>query len=334
MQLNNNPKISVIGAGSWGTALASLLAGKGYDVSLWAFEKDLVSNLKKNYENNFYLPGVELPKNLEFTDSLEQAILNKDIIVSVIPSQHVGKITESYAPYVSPDSLIVSASKGIETTTLLRMSEVLNKILPRNDIAVISGPSFALETVKKMPAAVVLAHKNDERAKYLQDIFHTDYFRVYRTDDIAGAEFGGSLKNIIAIAVGISDGLGFGYNARAALITRGIAEISRFSIVYGAQEKTFSGLSGIGDLLLTATGDLSRNRTVGIKLGKGEFLADILANMKMVAEGVETTKAAFYMAKGKNIDMPITSNVYSILYKNMDPRTAVIRLMGRDKKRE
>jgi len=330
-------KIGVIGAGSWGTTLANLLAKKGLNVTLWTYEANLVQPIATTRENPLYLPGVKLSKNIVPTNSLKEVCQHKDLLISVSPSQAVRPVIQEACPYISPRIKVVSATKGIENSTLYTMSKVLREILRLKDggrLAVLSGPSFALEVSKVMPTAVTVASESKEFAEEVQHIFSTPYFRVYTNPDVTGVELGGALKNIIAIAAGISDGLGFGYNTRAALITRGLAEVSRLALKMGANPLTLSGLAGLGDLILTCTGELSRNRSVGIKLGKGMELAHILKDMRMVAEGIKTAKSAYDLSKEVNVEMPITEQIYRILYQNKNPKEAVAELMGRDLKVE
>ena len=330
-------EIGVVGAGSWGTALANLLATKGYAVTLWVFEPDLCEILEKENENPVYLPGFRLSKNIIPTTSLARTCLNKEMVVSVTPSHVVRGIISQTIPHLSNESIIVSASKGIENDTLMPMSDVFKSVLPpllHKQLVFLSGPSFAGEVVKEAPTAVSVASESEEAAQAAQKTFSTPSFRVYTSSDVTGVELGGALKNVIAIAAGASDGLGFGHNTRAALITRGLAEITRLGVRMGANPLTFSGLSGLGDLVLTCTGDLSRNRTVGLKLGRGMTLQDILSEMKMVAEGVKTTKAAYRLAKRCGVEMPITEEIYRLLYEDAPAKDVVTRLMTRDLKCE
>ena len=330
-------RIGVIGAGSWGTTLANLLAKKGFTTALWVYEEELIPSIATKKENHLYLPGIELDGNIVPTGSLQEACHNKDIILNVTPSQIVRQVFQQIRDYLSPQAILISASKGIENTTLLTMSEVIREVLSLHDgsrIAVLSGPSFALEVSREIPTAVTIASENQECAQQLQQVFSTPYFRVYTNSDVVGVELGGSLKNVIALAAGISDGLRFGYNTRAALITRGLAEISRLALKMGASPLTLSGLSGLGDLVLTCTGELSRNRTVGMKLGEGVKLDQILKDMKMVAEGIKTTRSTYDLSRKLNVPMPITEQVYNILYQGKDPKEAVTELMTRDLKVE
>lgn len=325
--------IAVIGAGSWGTTLACLLAEKGYDTSLWVFEKDLADEINLTGKNNLYLPDVDLPSGLKATSDISDAVQNARYIVNVVPTQFTRSVFTEMVKYISTDALIISASKGIEQKSLLTVSSILKEISNRR-IAVLSGPSFAKEVIKKFPTAVTLASEDSSDGLLLQEIFNTSYFRVYTHSDILGVELGGALKNVIAIASGISDGLGLGHNARAALITRGLVEIMRLGKAMGADQKTFSGLSGLGDLVLTCTGPLSRNYSVGVSLGKGLKLKDILSATKSVAEGVSTAVSAFELSQKYSVEMPIVEQVYKVLYKDKDPETAVRMLMNRSLKSE
>jgi len=328
---------AVIGAGSWGTTLANLLAQKKYDVTLWCYETDLTERMQRNRINDIYLPDIVLADNLQFTSSLKQAVTDKKILVFVTPSQVTRQVLEQALPYISPETMIVSASKGIENNTLKLLSEIFEELLPaamHQQLVFLSGPSFAREVSQGMPTAVVAAGRDLGYAEQVQTIFSTEKFRVYTHTDVIGVELGGAMKNVIALAAGVADGLGFGYNSRAALITRGLAEMTRLGLKLGGKADTFAGLAGMGDLVLTCTGDLSRNRSVGIELGKGRKLDDILAGMTMIAEGVKTTLSAFQLAQKLNVDVPIIEQMYQILYQNKDPRQAVSDLMLRDLKPE
>lgn len=330
-------KIGIIGAGAWGTALALLLADKGHDVSLWMFEKDLAEETQGSRENRVYLPGFTLPANIAVTPSLEEAVQDRPYVLSVVPSHTVRQVSKQLAPLLADNAVIVSASKGIEIDTLMPLSDVFRETLPpkfHTRLCFLSGPSFAREVALKMPTAVALASYDPEAGNLVQKLMSTPYFRVYTNADVIGVELGGSVKNVIAIAAGVLEGLGFGYNTMAALLTRGLAEMSRLGAALGADPRTFSGLAGMGDLVLTCTGGLSRNRTLGVRLGKGEKLDDILKGAKTVAEGVKTAKAARELARKNGIEMPIVEEVYSILYEGKDPRQATKDLMGRALKGE
>lgn len=329
--------IGVIGAGSWGTTLADLLAKKGHRVTLWAFEEELVAEMEQSRENSIYLKGISLSPNLSFTASLQEAVQDKALLLFVSPSQVIRKVLSGALPYIAPGTIIVSASKGIEVETLMLVSQVYEELLPADlygSFAVLSGPSFAREVAMEMPTAVVAAAADPLVAKRVQDTFNAPFFRVYTNSDVIGVELGGAVKNVIAIAAGIADGLGFGCNTRAALITRGLAEIARLGLALGARGDTFAGLAGMGDLVLTCTGDLSRNRSVGIQLGQGKKLAEILGGMRMVAEGVKTTESTCLLARKLAVEMPIAFKVNDILYNDRPAREAVIELMSRDLKAE
>ncbi len=325
--------IAVIGAGSWGTTLACLLTEKGYDVSLWAYEKEIVDEINVSRVNSIYLSYVLLPVNLKATNNIGDAVKQARYVLNVVPTQFTRSIFKEAEKYISKDAVIISASKGIEQGTLLTVSAILKNITGRK-IAVLSGPSFAKEVLKKLPTAVTLAAENADFSLQLQEIFNTHYFRVYTHTDVLGVELGGALKNVIAIASGISDGLGLGHNARAALITRGLAEIIRLGERMGADKRTFSGLSGLGDLVLTCTGHLSRNYSVGVSLGKGMKLKDILSSTKSVAEGVATALSAFELSRKYGVEMPVVKQVYEVIYKDKNPAEAVTMLMNRALKAE
>ena len=326
-------RIAVVGAGSWGTTLAILLADKGHQVRLWVYEKELAEEMQKSRENKTYLPGYRLSDNISVTSSIKDAVSDSEIIVFVVPSHVARGVIKELSHLVSKDTVIVSATKGIENDTLMPISEVFKELLPKpfhKNLAFLSGPSFAKEVVQKMPTAVALASYDRKAGEIIQQAFSTDYFRVFTNSDVIGVELGGALKNVIAIATGIADGMGFGHNTRAAIITRGLAEMTRLGIAMGAEPATFAGLSGLGDLVLTCTGELSRNRTVGFRLGKGEKLKDILSSMKMIAEGVKTTKAVYALSKRYDIEMPIPNEVYYILYEDKDVKASARDLMNRD----
>ena len=326
-------RIAVIGAGSWGTVLASLLAEKGHDVMLWAFEKEIAAEINSTGINSVYLPDTALPSNLKATDNIEHAVKGADCILSVVPAQFTRAIFKKAVNFIPAKALIISASKGIEQKTLLTVSAIIREITGRQ-VAALSGPSFAKEVIRKLPTAVTLAIDDPDTGQRLQEIFNTNFFRVYTHTDVLGVEIGGALKNVIAIASGISDGLGLGHSARAALITRGLAEIVRLGKAMGADPRTFSGLSGLGDLVLTCTGPLSRNYTVGINLGKGIKLKDILSAKKSVAEGVATAQSAYELSKKHNVEMPIVEQVYEVIYQDKNPGGAVRLLMTRALKAE
>ena len=329
--------VAVIGGGSWGTALANLLAGKSIPVSLWVFEEDLCEEMQKSKENILYLPGVQLSPLLHPDNDLGTVLAGKRIILMAVPSHVYRHVAIQILDFLKGPVVIVSATKGIENESLKTMSGIWREIMPGRihwEYAVLSGPSFAREVVKKIPTAVTVASASKEVAEEIQILFSTDYFRVYTSTDVIGVELGGALKNIIALAAGIVDGLGLGHNTRAALMTRGLAEMSRLGTSMGADPLTFLGLAGVGDLVLTCTGDLSRNRTVGYQLGQGKKLANILAEMRMVAEGVKTARSVHYLAQQKEIDMPISEQIYRILYEDLPPENALAALMRRELKHE
>ena len=330
-------KIAVIGAGSWGTTLANLLAQKGYGVDMWVREEEVFHQIQKDRINHVFLPEIPLVPELQVVRSFEEALLEKDLVLMVVPSHVFREVLGRIKPYLRPGMEIIAATKGIENDTLMTMSQVAESILPAENtrlFSCISGPSFAREVALKDPTAVTIACRDIAHGERLQRVFYTEYFRVYVTRDLMGVQLGGALKNVIAIAAGASDGLRFGYNTRAALITRGLAEITRLGVAMGANPLTFAGLAGIGDLVLTCTGDLSRNRTVGLKIGKGMGLEEITAGMKMVAEGVKTTRSAYELAKKTGVEFPITEQVYQVLYEGKVPREAVKELMTRELKNE
>ena len=330
-------KIGVVGAGSWGTALANLLACKGFPVDLWVFEEEVQQQIMDRRENEIFLPGIRLSDNLVPSNDIGSVVADKDFLVTVVPSHLVRTVAGEMAPLVSPDTIVVSASKGIENKTHLTMTQVLAEMMPSlspDNFSVLSGPSFAREVATDVPTVVTVAGRDPEVAMRVQHIFATPYFRVYTSDDPMGVELGGAVKNVIAIAAGIIDGLGLGLNTRAALITRGQTEIRRLGLKLGANPRTFTGLAGIGDLILTCTGDLSRNHTVGKKIGQGKSLKAILSEMRMVAEGVKTSKSVYNLARKLEVEMPISSEIYHVLYNDVPPQDALFRLMTRDLKDE
>ena len=329
--------IGVLGAGSWGTALAVLLESNGHDVTLWEFQEDAAKRLAEKRENVDFLPGVMIPPGIDITANLERAAEDKKFLFVVVPSHVVRSVAEKLFAFRLDGTTVVSCSKGIENETLLRMSEVLSGTLPglsMDRVVALSGPSHAEEVGKQIPTVVVAASTNADAARNVQDVLMNPVFRVYTNDDIVGVELGGSLKNIIAIAAGISDGVGFGDNTKAALLDRGIVEITRLGTAMGANALTFAGLSGMGDLIVTCTSQHSRNRYVGEQLGKGKSLQEVLDGMVMVAEGVRTTRSAHDLSKKFGVTMPITEEVYRILFEGKDPKKAVYDLMTRDPKAE
>ena len=330
-------RIGVVGAGAWGTALANLLAEKGFQVDLWAFETEVCADIVESRENKLFLPGIRLSKNLRPSNDLEKAATGKEILLLAMPSHVFRSVSVNLIHHLSEKTIIISASKGIENKTHLTMTGVLQQLLPprlHDQLAVVSGPSFAQEVAKKIPTAITAAARRLDMAEQVQAAFATPYFRVYTSQDIIGAQIGGAVKNVMAITAGISDGLGLGLNTRAALITRGITEIQRLGIRLGANPKTFMGLAGIGDLVLTCTGTLSRNWTVGNRLGQGMKLDSIISQTRTVAEGVKTTKSVCNLSKKLGVKMPIAEQVYRILYEDLDPKEALHTLMIRDLKHE
>jgi len=327
--------ISIIGDGGWGTTLAILLAKKGYAVTLWGAFKEYTDYLNKKRVNTKFLPGVKIPAGIKITHDLKEALGNKGLIVLAVPSQYLRKVIRGFREIgYSRKSIYLSVTKGIEINSLKRISEIISEELGRVKIAVLSGPTIAHEVAAGKPTTAVIASNDPLTRKRLQDIFITERFRVYTNSDVAGVELGGSLKNVIAIACGISDGLGFGTNTKAALLSRGLAEISRLGIKMGAKNSTFSGISGLGDLVTTCISQHSRNRFVGEQIGKGKKLAVIRSQMQMIAEGVPTAKSAYQLSLRYKVSMPITQEVYSVLYKNKSAQQAVEDLMTRKKKEE
>jgi glycerol-3-phosphate dehydrogenase (NAD(P)+) len=330
-------RIAVIGAGSWGTALANMLAEKGYAVTLWVYEQELFDVMQKGHCNTWYLPERPLDERLAYTQDLGRAVEGRQLILWATPVKVFREIFTLALPDIDSESLHASASKGIEIQSLKTVSHIARELMPgiaQEQFAVISGPSFAKEVSLKMPTAVVSACGNEDTARTVQKIFATPFFRTYTSSDVLGVELGGALKNVMAIASGIIEGLGFGANTRAALITRGLAEIMRLGASLGAEPRTFSGLSGIGDLMLTCTSTQSRNYTVGIDLGKGKTLDEIMGRLKMIAEGVYTARSAHELAVGREVEMPIVREIHQVLFENKQPRQALEDLMGRDLKHE
>ena len=329
--------VAVIGAGSWGTALANLLAKKGHTVRMWSYEADVAAAINDAHENTKYMKGFELAPTLSASTNLEEVVSGADAVLSISPAQHVRGVMAQAAPFIGENTLVISASKGIELGTLKTMAHVLAEVLPKGVAAssvYLSGPSFALEVARELPTAVTIAGRQQDAAERAQQLFQTPYFRAYTSDDVIGIELGGALKNVIAVAAGMGVGLGLGHNATAALITRGLAEISRLGVQLGANPLTLAGLSGMGDLILTCTGDLSRNRHVGVELGRGRPIAEILGEMVQVAEGVQTSRAAYMLAEQSDIEMPIVAEVYAVIFEGRTAREAVENLMLREPKPE
>lgn len=330
-------RISVLGAGGWGTTLAILLYHNGHNVTLWEYKSHYAKILNKSRENKIYLPGIKIPEEIKITHSLEESCHNKHFIVLAIPSQFIRGVLTQMKDFNFKNTTFVSVAKGIEKDTLKTVSQIIQdeikKISP-SQIGVLSGPSHAEEVSRKIPTAVVAASSDVTTAKEIQSAFITSYFRVYSSTDILGVEYGGALKNVIAIGAGIVDGAKFGDNTKAAIMTRGIAEISRLGIALGARPETFSGLSGMGDLIVTCISKHSRNRYVGEQIGMGKKLKDILKSMQMVAEGVETSRSVYQLSQKHNIETPICTAVYKILYEDLDPIKVTYELMTRDMKAE
>ncbi len=327
-------KIAVIGSGSWGCAAAILLAKGGHDVYLWSWQQEETDRLAKERENSLVLPGRRFPDNITCTHDMELCTKDAGLIVTVVPSPATRTTAKQLAPYVSKGQVLVNLSKGIEEATLMRLSEVYESEIPQARVAVMSGPSHAEEVSDGLPTTNVVASEDIEVSKYIQNIFMSESFRVYMGDDMTGTELGGALKNVIALCAGVSDGLGYGDNTKAALMTRGIAEIKRLGVAMGAKSETFAGLSGIGDLIVTCTSMHSRNRRAGILLGKGYSLRETLDEIKMVVEGVNTSKAAYDLSKKYNVSMPITEEAYKVLFEGKSARQAVNDLMTRSKAAE
>ena len=330
-------RIAVIGGGSWGTALADALARNGHDTLLWAYERELVAEINNSHTNSLFLPDIPLHPALACTASLADALAGRGIILLVTPVQVMRGVLAQAAPLIEAGAVIVNASKGIELETLKTVSQVCGDLLgpeALNRYVALSGPTFAREVASGFPSLIVAASLDEGCARRVQAALSGPQLRVYTNSDVIGVELGGAVKNVIAIAAGISDGLGFGHNARAALITRGLAEMNRLGRAMGAQAATFAGLAGMGDLVLTCTGDLSRNRTVGFKLGQGQRLADILAEMRMVAEGVKTAESVYRLSRKLGVEMPIVEKTFQILHEDKPARQAVTELMARELKAE
>lgn len=327
-------KIAVIGSGSWGCAAAILLANKGYDVYLWSWQQEETDRLASDRENKLVLPGKKFPDNIICSHDMGLCVKDADLIVTVAPSPATRTTAKQLAQYVAKGQILVNLSKGLEDGTLLRLSQVYQEEIPQATVAVMSGPSHAEEVSEFVPTTNVVASDDIKVSEYIQNIFMTDTFRVYTGSDIIGTELGGALKNVIALCSGICDGVGYGDNTRAALMTRGLAEIIRLGVAMGAKPETFAGLSGIGDLIVTCTSMHSRNHRAGILIGKGYSLKETLDEVKMVVEGVNTITAAYNLSKKYGVSMPITSESYKILFEGKDPKQAVIDLMTRSKTSE
>jgi glycerol-3-phosphate dehydrogenase (NAD(P)+) len=334
-------QIAIIGAGAWGTGLSIALGRKGsHDIRLWALETEVRESVAASHENRAFLPGYRIPNSVICTNDVREALEGAQIVVSVMPSHHCRTLFSEMQAQIQPDTLLVSATKGIENDTLLRMSEVIAEVVQKGRgfvprIGALSGPSFAKEVARGDPTVIAIASADFDLARTVQHEFSDPSFRIYTNEDVVGVELGGALKNVIAIAAGVCDGLGLGHNSVAALITRGLAEMTRLAVACGARPETMSGLAGLGDLVLTCTGDLSRNRSVGVELGRGRKLPEIIAGMHgMVAEGVLTTNAALGLAHSKKVEMPITEQMHAILQQGKPPRSAIYELMTRTGKSE
>lgn len=327
-------KIAVIGAGSWGTALSVSLSGNGHTVKIWDVDKSHLDELSENRENTRYLPGVKLPNSVHISYTVGEAIEDSDIVLFSVPSQHFRSALGGALPYLKPEMVLVNVAKGIEQKTLKRLSEIAFEKLPNAKYVVLSGPSHAEEVGRGMPTTLVSASEELELAEYIQDVFMSDRLRIYTNSDVAGVELGGALKNIIALGAGISDGMGYGDNAKAALMTRGITEIARLGVKLGANLSTFSGLTGIGDLIVTCTSMHSRNRRCGIMIGEGMKPSEAMKKVGMVVEGIYTAEAAYELAKQVGVEMPITEQIYHVINESTDAREAVTSLMTRQRKHE
>jgi glycerol-3-phosphate dehydrogenase (NAD(P)+) len=330
-------RIAVIGAGNWGTALAATLAKTGHAAVLWAYEPEVVASIRARHENALFMPGVMLPQGITATNDLGEALERAEVVCTAMPSHVCYHLYERMLGHLRPEMLFVSATKGIDAERLMRMSELIQSVVGRRfapRLCALSGPSFAQEVARGDPTAVVVASRDREVAKLVQKELSSPTLRIYTSTDVVGVEIGGAVKNIIAIAAGVVAGLGLGHNPTAALITRGLAEISRLACACGGKRETLAGLAGMGDLVLTCTGELSRNRTVGVELGKGRKLAEIIGSMRMVAEGVKTTYATVALAKRYGVEMPITTQVHRILEGQVTPREAIRELMERTLKDE
>jgi glycerol-3-phosphate dehydrogenase (NAD(P)+) len=327
-------RCAVIGAGAWGTAMARLLARKDHEVRIWAFEEDVVRAINARHENPLFLGGVALPASVTATAAHREALDGARLVVYATPAQHLRAIAAAGSRYVQPGARLVVASKGIERGSLALMSDVVEHEVPGHDVVALSGPSFAAEVAGDLPTAVVAASRSPEAARVVQAAYSGRTFRVYTHDDLVGVELGGALKNVMAVATGIHDGVGLGYNSRAALITRGLAEMTRLGVALGANPVTFAGLAGLGDLVLTCTGALSRNRSLGVELGRGQSLGQALEGKHTVAEGIETTASTVALARREGVEMPIAAMVYRILFDGHPPAAAVQELMARDLRAE
>jgi glycerol-3-phosphate dehydrogenase (NAD(P)+) len=327
-------QIAVLGAGGWGTALAVHLSRTGHHVVLWGRDAGVIADMRARRANAIYLPDVMLPERIRLTSDLPEALTGTPIVVAAIPSHGTRHVLRQAAPHVGPGTIVVSATKGLEQDSLFRMSEIVEQELASVRVGALSGPSFAAELARELPTAVSIASPDPRVVETVQHEFRAPYFRLYGTSDVVGVEIGGALKNVIAIAAGVAEGLGLGHNAQAGLITRGLAEVTRLAVAAGAQRETLAGLTGLGDLVLTCTGSLSRNRKVGVELARGRALGDVLAGMKMVAEGVRTTEAALALGRRYGVELPIAAQVAELLAGRKDARTLLYELMLRPQRAE
>jgi glycerol-3-phosphate dehydrogenase (NAD(P)+) len=336
MVLRQDPKVAVVGAGSWGTAFATIPAEKGVETVLWARRAELADEINARHTNSPYLPEMELPPSLTATPDLEKALHDADVVVMAVPSHAFRSVFQQAGPLIEGEPPLVSLTKGIEQHTLARMTQVMSELagVAPDRLAVVSGPNLAKEVMRRMPSASVVACADDERATALQGLFMAPFFRVYTNPDVVGCELSGAMKNVIAIAAGIADGMGFGDNSRASLITRGLAEVARLGVKLGGNPLTFAGLAGMGDLVATCISKLSRNRHIGEELGRGRKLDEIVAEMNMVAEGIKTSRAVLALAQREGVDVPLCEHVVKVLYEGVAPADMVLSLMLRSAKPE
>ncbi|HEX6779814.1 MAG TPA: NAD(P)H-dependent glycerol-3-phosphate dehydrogenase [Ktedonobacterales bacterium] len=330
-------RVGIIGTGAWGTTLAIVLASKGFETTLWEHQAERAAEMERERQNGVFLPGIAFPFSLRVTNDIREAVAGRELVLLVTPSQRIRENTRALAPYLAPDAIILCGSKGLEVGSLKRMTEVIAEELPgslEERVVALSGPNIAQEVARGLPSAAVVAGRQREIAEAARETLNTATFRVYTTNDVIGVELGGALKNIIALGAGACDGWGYGDNAKAAFMTRGMAEIARLGIASGANPLTFAGLAGVGDLIATCASPLSRNRHVGLEVAKGRPLDEVLAEMKSVAEGVSTTKAAYELSKRYGVEMPITATIHAILFEGKSARQGVIELMLRDPKDE
>ncbi|MBR0470000.1 MAG: NAD(P)H-dependent glycerol-3-phosphate dehydrogenase [Clostridia bacterium] len=327
-------KIAIIGSGSWGTANAVMLAKRGFDIYLWSWIQEETDRLNRDRENKEFLPDIKFPDNITCTHDMALCTKDADLIITAAPSPATRTTAKQLSPHVAEGQKVINISKGLEEGTLLRLSEVYKEEIPQANISVMSGPSHAEEVSRGLPTTNVVASEDFETARFIQDIMMSDMFRIYTSSDVIGVELGGALKNVVALCAGTSDGLGYGDNTKAALMTRGLAEIARLGIAMGAKQETFMGLSGLGDLIVTCTSMHSRNRRAGILLGKGKSLDETLKEVHMVVEGVNTARAAYALAQKYDVEMPIVEQAYNVLFNGADARKAVLTLMTREKRNE